>query len=115
VVVGPGLGQLRAYQDPLYAYCSLFDYTRTWPPRRRYELIDVTPCGAADSPAWNEVVTALGPMVGRDPTRDRVTGLPDDLVDAVLAPHVPPPEIPVAVPDVPPRRLDRFRRVLRRF
>ncbi len=67
VVEGPGLATLGAYQDPLYAYCALFDYARHWPPMAPAAQIEVTPSGAYGSPHWREVVTALGHHLGRDP------------------------------------------------
>jgi hypothetical protein len=79
VVTGPGLGQLSAYQNPLYAYCAVFDCIRTWPPRRIHELIDVWSVGSPHSPHWTEVVTLLAPLVGRDAVQDLAAGLPTTL------------------------------------
>jgi hypothetical protein len=78
------LPTLRHYDDPLYAYCALFDHARHWPPRSPSPQVDVHPCGNVGSPRWREVVLTLGHRLGREPRADIETGLDEDLIDSVL-------------------------------
>lgn len=84
VIEDHGLPTLRLYDDPLYAYCSLFDHARHWPPRSPSAQIEVMPCGNVDSPHWREVVASLSHRLGRDPCSDIENGLDSDLLDSVL-------------------------------
>jgi hypothetical protein len=78
------LPTLRHYDDPLYAYCALFDHARHWPPRSPSPQVDVHPCGNVGSPHWYEGVLTLGHRLGRDPRADIEKGLDEDLIDSVL-------------------------------
>ena len=84
VIGGPGIATLRAYGDPLYAYCALFDYGRNWPPVPPASLIGVVPSGAYESERWREVVGPIARRLGRDLNTDLERGLPDELMLEVL-------------------------------
>jgi hypothetical protein len=87
VILGPGLAQMAAYSDPLYAYCALFDYARTWPPRSVSPNIEASMYAPVASPNWRSTISLLAPILGRDAATDEMTGLPDDLLDEVLSRH----------------------------
>ena len=84
VIERDALPTLRLYDDPLYAYCALFDHARNWPPRSPSPQVEVRPCGNVDSPHWREVVVSLGHRIGRDPRTDIREGLDDGFLDSVL-------------------------------
>jgi hypothetical protein len=84
VLASHALPTLHLYDDPLYAYCALFDHARRWPPRSPSPQVEVLPCGSVGSPHWREVVLALGQRLGRDPRAEIEAGLDEDLIDSVL-------------------------------
>lgn len=84
VIASAGLQQLEAYRDPLYAYCALFDYARSWPPPGVDDAIEVIPSGGYDSPRWRRVAGILAHRLGRDPAVDRGVGLAESLLLRVL-------------------------------
>lgn len=84
VILGPGLSQLTAYSDPEYAYCALFDYARTLPPRAVSTSIEPVAFGRFQSPAWQDRVNVIAPMIGRSAHNDIANGLPTSVMESVL-------------------------------
>jgi Domain of unknown function (DUF4304) len=84
IIEGPGLVTLQAYENPLYAYCALFDYRRHWPPAAPAPHIKVNASPAYQSPRWRDLVGVIGPLLDRHVESDLEMGLPDTLMLEVL-------------------------------